>query len=163
MGSPQTRSQKHFVSKFFEPLYIYNNNTKYFSALFNNDAELQVMVPNFGLFPTATSAFLAFRDPTNEKYVYNLEMIEDLNAVHNLECNERDDWEKIRVDIMYMILKLKFQQHDTIRSHLLNTGLRPIICRSTNIFWGQLNDVGFNMLGKLLMKLRKELYLSTKI
>jgi predicted NAD-dependent protein-ADP-ribosyltransferase YbiA (DUF1768 family) len=160
MGSPQTRSQKYFVAKFFEPLFIYNNYTTYFSTGFNNDSDFSVMIPGFGLFPTATSAFNAFKDPNNIKYVGSLEMTLDIDEIYRISstCNVRKDWEKIRESIMYLVLKHKFDQHKIIRNNLISTGLRPIIVLSDDVFWGRLEGVGHNMLGKLLMKLRKNLY-----
>jgi predicted NAD-dependent protein-ADP-ribosyltransferase YbiA (DUF1768 family) len=165
IGSPQTRSQKHFVTKFFEPLYIYKNYTKYFSAGFNNDAEFPVMVPGFGLFQTATAAFRAFKDPLNIKHVCSLETVLDAEEVRCIasECPPRNDWTRIRESVMYTILKYKFNQHDTIRTNLLNSGLRPIIVRSVDPFWGKLDTLGKNMIGKLLVKLRKEFHMNTEI
>lgn len=153
MGSPQTRSQKHFVTKFFEPLYIYKNYTKYFSSGFNNDADISVMVPGFGFFPTATSAFNAFKDPSNIEYVGNLEMETNIAQIRKIcaSCRTREDWDNIRESVMYIVLRFKFNQHDFIRKNLLNTGLRPI-------FWGKFDNSSQNMLGKLLVKLRKKLY-----
>jgi predicted NAD-dependent protein-ADP-ribosyltransferase YbiA (DUF1768 family) len=160
MGSPQTRSQKHFVTKFFEPLYIYNNYTKYFSTGFSNDVDLPVMIPGFGLFPTATSAFNAFKDPSNTEYVGSLETETDVHRIHDISssCHAREGWDNIRESVMYTVLKYKFNQHDIIRKNLLDTGLRQIVVRSTDPFWGKLDTSGKNMLGKLLIKLRKELY-----
>ena len=161
MGSPQTRSQKHFVTKFFEPLYIYKNYTKYFSAGFNNDADLSVMIPGFGLFPTATSAFNAFKDPSNTEYVGSLETETDVSRIHLISesCLPREEWVHIRESVMYTVLKNKFEQHNIIRKNLLDTGLRRIVVRSTDPFWGKLDNSGKNMIGKLLVKLRKELYM----
>ena len=145
MGSPQTRSQKHFVTKFFEPLIIYKNYTTYFSSGFNNDAEFSVIIPGLGLFPTATSAFYAFKDPNNT----------DIPEIHRIGTNEKI--------IMYNVLKYKFNQHETIRKNLTTTGLRPIIVRSVDPYWGMLENSGKNTLGKLLIKLRKNLYKSSTI
>lgn len=161
MGSPQTRSQKRFVTKFFESLFIYKNYTTYFSDGFNNDSDLQVMIEGFGLFPTATSAFNAFKDPDNIEYVGNLEVTTDITEINRISslCNIRKDWDSVRENIMYTVLKYKFNQHSIIRKNLTSTGLRPIIVRSLDTFWGKSdNNTGQNMLGKLLMKLRKELY-----
>ena len=161
MGSPQTRSQKHFVTKFFEPLYIYMNYTTYFSADFSNDADISVLIPGFGLFPTATSAFNSFKDPTNNDYVKKLEMYTDIDEIRKVikNCPEPDDWNENRENYMYTILKLKFKQHDKLQIHMMNTGLRPIIVRSSDTFWGKMdNTSGKNMTGKILECIRKLLY-----
>jgi protein-tyrosine phosphatase len=165
LGSPQTRSQKHFVTKFFEPLYIYNNYSKYFSSGFNNDANITVMVPSFGLFPTATSAFCAFKDPDNTEYVKNLELLTDVDEIRKIdkEYPNNKDWYGIRENIMCYVLQLKFDQHKVIRNNLLNTGLRPIIFRSVDSFWGMLDISGKNRFGNMLCDIRNNMYNSGTI
>lgn len=131
IGSPQTRSQKHFVAKFFEPLYIYKNYTKYFSTEFSNESNHTVNIPNIGTFVNADVAFNTLKP----KYP-------DIDI------------------LMYKILSYKFNQHDTIKKNLLNTGLRPIIMCSNDPYWGStdVKNKGTNMFGKLLSKLRNNLH-----
>jgi len=162
LGSPQTRSQKHFVSKFFEPLYIYKNYTKYFSTDFSNTADLTVIIPGFGMFPNADSAFNAFRDPLNDKYVGSLETATDDNEINKIisECKPRNDWDEVKKCIMYTILQHKFGQHTDIYNNLIQTGLRPIIVQSNDLYWGKNDNCGKNVMGKLISKLRKEFYLN---
>lgn len=162
IGSPQTRSQKHFVTKFFEPLYVYKNYSKYFSAFFSNDAELEVIIPGLGLFPTANAAFHAFKDPNNDKYVGQLESYIDNKEINNIidSCSPRNDWDDVKDSIMLHVLKHKFEQHKNIRQNLLQTGLRPFIILSDDMYWGKNNTSGRNILGKLLGKLREDLYIS---
>lgn len=163
IGSPQTRSQKHFVTKFFEPLYIYNNYTTYFSAGFNNDALIPVAVTGIGLFPTATSAFNMFKDPMNKDYVRRLELTEDIDEIHELVDSHKEpsDWHEKRELIMIYVLSLKFKQNKVLKKNLLTTGLRPIVFQSSDPYWGKFDNNGKNMLGKMLMTLRKEFYIST--
>ena len=161
IGSPQTRSQKHFVTKFFESLFIRNNHTNYFSDMFNNDASIPVNIPGFGTFPTAMSAINALKDPTNNSYVKSLELETDIDKIKELElgCIVRPDWENIRYSVMYTVLKYKFSQNEIIKKNIINTGLRNIVVMSTDSFWGRYENFGKNMMGKLLMKLRKEFYM----
>ena len=164
IGSPQTRGQKHFVTKFFEPLYVYenySNYSNYFYSGFSNNSNLEVMIPDFGLFPTANSAFYAFKEPSNNKYVGQLESTVDCKEIENIITNapHRQDWDDIKDSIMSTVLKHKFEQHKEICTNLLATGLRPIIFRSNDIYWGKNNISGRNVLGKLLSKLREDLYI----
>lgn len=79
-------------------------------------------------------------------------------------CRLRSDWEEIKVDIMRMGLKYKFQD-PKLRKMLLDTGDEELI--EGNFWhdntWGDCqcakcqNTPGRNMLGMLLMELRKEL------
>ena len=71
----------------------------------------------------------------------------------------RSDWNKIRVDVMYLALKLKFSQNEDLRIKLKGTIGYELIEGNNHgdTFWGVCNGVGENMLGKLLMKVRSEL------
>lgn len=70
----------------------------------------------------------------------------------------RPDWEKIKQEIMYSLLQIKFR-NSKLKSCLLNTGNIKLIEGNWwgDTYWGVYNGKGKNHLGKLLMKLRKEL------
>ena len=67
----------------------------------------------------------------------------------------KSDWDKIRVEEMYQIVKNKFEQNQDIKELLLSTGERDLIEGNTwgDHFWG-VDEFGANNLGKLLMKIR---------
>jgi ribA/ribD-fused uncharacterized protein len=69
----------------------------------------------------------------------------------------RADWELVKDDIMRTALRAKFTQHAVLRELLLGTGDAEIVEHTTNdAYWGDGGDgTGKNMLGKLLMELRK--------
>lgn len=71
----------------------------------------------------------------------------------------RPDWEDIKIDIMYNICKAKFTQNETLKTKLLKTGDATLIEGNTwgDKIWGQVNGVGENNLGKVLMRIREEL------
>ncbi len=73
--------------------------------------------------------------------------------------NKRNDWPKIQDKIMYDVVKAKFSQHEILREKLLATGDSPIVQHSPdNDYWGDGGDgTGKNKLGKILMRVRKEL------
>jgi ribA/ribD-fused uncharacterized protein len=70
----------------------------------------------------------------------------------------RPDWDIIRIQVMYDVNKIKFQDLE-LRQKLLDTGDKFI--EETNWwkdqFWGVYNGVGENNLGKILMRIREEL------
>ena len=70
----------------------------------------------------------------------------------------RKDWEDVKVDIMRKVVKAKFDQNPEIREKLIATGNRCLI--ECNVwhdkFWGVSSGKGKNMLGRILMDLRKE-------
>jgi hypothetical protein len=138
IGSPQTRSQKHFVSKFFEPLFIYNNCNNFLNGL-NNSTDGKVTIPGVGTFLTATLAFNSFKSISD----------------NDIETNK---WDNVKNSVMELILKYKFEQNTNIRDNLLQTGLRPIIVQSVDLYWGKMNDIGLNILGQIITKLREQFY-----
>ena len=71
-------------------------------------------------------------------------------------------WSKTKFDRMRSVLRAKFTQHEDLRELLLGTGDAVLIESATvdnpvNRLWGQVNGVGSNMLGVMLMELRSEL------
>jgi len=70
----------------------------------------------------------------------------------------RPDWEEIKVEVMETVIRAKFSD-PTLQDKLLETGDAILIEGNTwnDIFWGKCNGIGLNMLGKTLMKIRKEL------
>ena len=69
------------------------------------------------------------------------------------------DWEETKVGIMEDILRHKLKQHPYVLKKLLQTGKRPLVEDSPkDPCWGWGRDrKGRNELGKLWMKLRREL------
>lgn len=67
----------------------------------------------------------------------------------------RPDWDLVKIDIMRELIKKKFQ-NPTLRKKLLDTGNALIIEGNNHgdTFWGQVQGVGENNLGKLLMEVR---------
>lgn len=71
----------------------------------------------------------------------------------------RKDWEEIKVKTMKDIVREKFNQNPVIREKLLATGDEILVEGNTwnDRCWGVCNGVGKNLLGKILMDVRKEL------
>ena len=71
-------------------------------------------------------------------------------------ANLRPDWEEIKIDSMLALLYQKFS-HPFYRDLLVATGNAELIEDNSwnDTFWGVCNGVGQNILGKLLMKIRK--------
>jgi ribA/ribD-fused uncharacterized protein len=70
----------------------------------------------------------------------------------------RQDWEDVKINIMYNLLKDKFLQ-PKFKTLLLSTQDEELIEGNWwgDTFWGICKGVGENHLGKLLMKVRSEL------
>lgn len=85
----------------------------------------------------------------------------------NLTCGEakrkgqvvemRENWDVIKYDIMFMVVFDKFYRHADLREKLLNTDLKYL--EETNHwgdkYYGVCDGEGLNVLGKILMDVRK--------
>lgn len=74
----------------------------------------------------------------------------------------REDWDKVKVGIMYEIVKQKFETHSELKNRLLETKHSILIEGNywKDNFWGCCpadNPQGKNKLGFILMKIREEL------
>jgi len=71
----------------------------------------------------------------------------------------REDWEEVKVAIMYRILMCKFTQNLELLDKLLDTNNEFLIEGNNwrDKFWGVCNDEGQNWLGRLLMAVRDRL------
>lgn len=71
----------------------------------------------------------------------------------------RKDWEDVKLNIMYEIVKAKFTQNAGLTIRLLETG--DVLLEEGNHwgdrYWGTVNGIGENHLGKILMRVREEL------
>lgn len=71
-------------------------------------------------------------------------------------------WSTGKFDRMQAVLDAKFSQHADLRTLLLSTGDAKLVETATvdnevNRLWGQVNGIGRNMLGLMLMELREAL------
>lgn len=72
----------------------------------------------------------------------------------------RHDWEEIKDDIMYLVVKAKFEQNSDLKEKLIATGDDEYLeegNRWNDTYWGVCKGRGKNMLGKILMRVRSEL------
>jgi ribA/ribD-fused uncharacterized protein len=70
-------------------------------------------------------------------------------------------WSTNKFARMRAVLRAKFDQHQDLRGVLLSTGAARLVESATvdndvNRLWGEVNGVGRNMLGVMLMELRAE-------
>ncbi len=71
-------------------------------------------------------------------------------------------WSRTKFDRMRAVLHAKFAQHGDLRDLLISTGSARLVESATvdnpvNRLWGEVNGVGKNKLGVLLMELRNQL------
>lgn len=123
------------------------------------------------VFNTVEAAFQAAKVKTNN----NTDMIEALNAFAKMTPSEakkagrkvilREDWEKVKNDIMYELVRLKFTMNQELGLKLISTGNAYLIEGNTwhDNYWGSCkcqkckDRVKANKLGEILMYVREEL------
>lgn len=75
------------------------------------------------------------------------------------QINVREDWDSVKLEVMDDLLRQKFENKD-LADKLLATG--DCLIEETNswadVFWGVCGGVGENNLGRLLMKIREDLW-----
>ncbi len=104
-------------------------------------------------------AKIIFLNPEGEYYKNKLPSDIRKRSSEFTEYYIRSDWDTIRVEEMYQVVKNKYEQNSCIKELLLSTGERELIEGNTwgDKFWGQVAGVGLNFLGRILMQIRYEL------
>lgn len=71
----------------------------------------------------------------------------------------RSDWDEVKYEIMYQIVKAKFAQNGDIADMLVGTGSAYLEETNTwyDTIWGVCNGIGTNWLGEILMRVREEI------
>lgn len=116
------------------------------------------------LWPTSEHAYQAskFTDPAIQKLVRTAYSAHDAWSIPrqpHFKKLIRPDWNEVKVEIMEIIVRVKFAHHPFIYEKLLQTGNRPLVENAeADAFWGRGPDwQGRNELGKIWMRLRSEL------
>lgn len=107
----------------------------------------------------AEAAFQAQKDPKKAIYFTDLppRKARELGRDSNL-IKLRPDWEQVKDQIMYDIVKTKFTQNKWMIKLLIATGDATLIEGNTwrDQYWGVYHGKGLNRLGEILMQLRAE-------
>ncbi len=132
-----------------------------FSNLFRRSIELDDVV-----YPTAEHAYQAgkARKPAVREWLLSAPSPALLAmAAHGLYYWDiTPGWSTSKFDRMRRVLLAKFTQHEDLKQLLLSTGNARLVESATvdnevNRLWGEVNGVGRNMLGTLLMEVREQL------
>jgi len=132
-------------------------------------AQLQEEFPSLdikaGSFKNSESLYVAFK--TSDISVWNLlseksgsfakKLGRDLELVEN--------WDEIKLEVMRLAIKLKFDQNKWLANKLIETGTIQLVEYNwwKDTFWGVCNGKGENHLGQLLMAKREELKSTRKL
>ena len=111
-------------------------------------------------FKNVEAAFQAQKTPV-EAEVLAIQNASKPMEARNLgqKCQLRENWEQIKDIVMYECVLAKFVQHKDLREQLVATGDEELIEDSpVDWTWGCGKDgTGKNLLGKALMRVRREL------
>lgn len=108
-------------------------------------------------YSTNEAAFQSAKTFLDRKRFTNLDPLSAKRLGRKVQL--RPDWEEVKYNIMYEIVKAKFIQNPDLKEKSLQTGNQHLEERNTwgDKIWGTVNGTGENALGKILMKVREEL------
>lgn len=111
------------------------------------------------LFGSSEAAYQAAKLDNPKEWVRFTKMKPSEAKKEGRKIEIREDWNSVRIGIMYDILQDKFLRNKDLADKLIATGDRHL--EETNWwndrFWGVCKGVGENNLGKLLMAIRNTL------
>ncbi len=151
----QKKEHKISLHKFDNEKKIYFYNPKEAHGYLSN-LSLYEMKVNHSKWYSVEHFYKAHKhinnDINTDKHLRFLKQFEAQNGIHQ-------DWEAIKISVMYTALCTKFTQHAELHKKLIKTGNAQLIEKSINdYFWGIGEDFsGHNWMGKLLMYLRDNL------
>lgn len=133
--------------------------TSYF--VFSNFSPHAVTVNDI-LYPTVEHAYHAakFDDEKIKEEIRNARSpLLAFELGKKYQAVRKENWNEVKVTILYELVKEKVLQHAEVRNALLATGDEEIIEDNPHDdFWGNGKDgKGQNNMGKILMKIRHEL------
>lgn len=115
------------------------------------------------VWPTSEHAYQAAKTTNRKARIVISKLTDPADTKHlgaAVRC--RDDWDQVKVSVMYDIVKAKFSQNPTLKAKLIETGDAVLEEGNTwkDTFWGICppdSNIGDNNLGKVLMRIRAEL------
>lgn len=143
---------------FFNRIKFYRTRDEY--GAFSNFAKYPLEI-NGKTYATSEHLYqsLKFTDPEAQEIIRTASSAKMAAHLGRGLPGMRADWNEVRADVMYEVLKHKYAQHEELKQLLLSTGDAEIVEHSINdSYWADGGDgTGQNMLGVLLMRLRDEL------
>lgn len=109
-------------------------------------------------YSTAEAAFQAQKTFTYEEKLKMSKMAPGESKKYIRTIPNRKDWYNVSIDMMYEVVKAKFDQNPRLKGLLLDTEDEELIEGNTwnDTFWGVYRGEGENHLGKTLMRIRDE-------
>lgn len=154
-----------------DSLMIYGFFSEY--RFLSNFHECDVMYDGY-IWPSSEHAYMVAKCKNVNHYASRGGVIYDKNNKFDISCMKctevkkwgqtvdlREDWEDVKLNIMYQVCLDKFTRNPELRQKLLDTGDKILIEANSwgDQFWGFDVDAtkGENFLGKILMKIRERI------
>ncbi|THV03956.1 DUF1768-domain-containing protein [Dendrothele bispora CBS 962.96] len=140
-------------------IFFFSENQPYF--FFSNFSKHPVDYDG-KTYPTAEHLYHAFKflghRPDIAEYIrtYSPKPKAAKSQARRYKSEQREDWIKVSIEKMDIVLRQKFTQHPVLKQELIETGNAELFENSKfDSFWGTGPDgLGRNELGKALMRLR---------
>lgn len=137
-----------------QPIYSFSGEFEFLSNFYPCSVDYEGMT-----YDTVEAAYQASKTlDVNERY--KIKGVPTPAIAKKLGRNValRSDWDTYKLEAMELLLRYKFNKDD-FRKLLLETNDRELIEGNWwgDVYWGKCKGVGHNYLGKLLMKVRRDL------
>ncbi len=111
------------------------------------------------VYPSTESAYMASKTNVETQRVIFRTVTPAVAKLEGQKVILRADWEDVKLDFMYEFNRQKFYNNPDLRRALLETGEKYLEELNSwgDVYWGVCKNVGENHLGKILMRIRKEL------
>lgn len=116
-------------------------------------------------YPSSEAAFQASKTLDQEDRKRFQTMAPTVAKREGYKVKLRENWEDIKIDVMYQIVLAKFSQNEFLKQKLIATGREWLEEGNTwgDRTWGTVDGIGNNYLGKVLMAVRSVLMLQEAI
>jgi len=139
------------------------HSTTYWYAWLSNFFPCSVTTKDGRVWPSVEHAYQTLKstDFDEQERIRKAVSAKQAKYFSHLLKFQRSDWSDIKIDVMTTLVTLKFEQNSELREKLSATGDEELVhyCPWGDFFWGvgRNKHTGDNNLGKILMKIRKNL------
>lgn len=111
------------------------------------------------LYTCTESAYQAQKTLDIEERIRISKLDPDTAKQEGRKLTLRDDWDDVKLQVMYEICLIKFTKYPDLKRRLLETGNEELVEGNDwgDTYWGVCDGKGENHLGKILMRIRSEL------
>ena len=166
------KSNKSDVDQYFDEqakfliekqkLETIDNFNGYFDFL-NNDYNCDVYYDGL-VYPSVSYAYQAAR--STEQYIREkIVRADNLGEMYEIasKVDDPEDWGKLRIKVMEMLIRDKFKRNPDLREKLKATENRRLInsygdATTSNLFWGMVDGEGQNQIGRILENIRNDIH-----